>query len=110
MLTILTCAGPHGDRVMRMRFWFGITRGDEKWVKLALGHFLNATEASRPRVFQTKARSHHPITVLSGLLNCTDDSEGTALATRLIEQSGGFQNQLLLFGICYGCAVVQRTC
>jgi hypothetical protein len=25
---------------MRMRFWFEITRGNENWVKLALGHFL----------------------------------------------------------------------
>ena len=32
---------PHGDRAMRMRFWNGITRGVEKWVKLALGHFLS---------------------------------------------------------------------
>ena len=31
---------PPGDRAMRMRFWSGITRGLEKWVKLVLGHFL----------------------------------------------------------------------
>jgi hypothetical protein len=60
---------PHGDRVMRMRFGLGITRGDEKWVKLALGHFLNATEASRPRAFQPKSRSHSPITALAGVIS-----------------------------------------
>ncbi len=31
---------PRGDQAMRMRFWSGITRENEKWVKLALGHFL----------------------------------------------------------------------
>jgi hypothetical protein len=30
---------PRGDRAMRVRFWGGITRGQEKWVKRALGYF-----------------------------------------------------------------------
>jgi hypothetical protein len=31
---------PRGDRSMGMRFWCGNTRGNEKCVKLSLGHFL----------------------------------------------------------------------
>jgi hypothetical protein len=57
---------PPGDRAMRMRFWSGITRGQEKWVKLALGHFLGVNDKWRPRAFHSKARSHSPITALRG--------------------------------------------
>jgi hypothetical protein len=51
---------------MRMRFWNGITRGDEKWDKLALGHFFDAIDRKLPRAFHSKARSHSPITALNG--------------------------------------------
>ncbi len=47
-----------------MRFCFEITREFEKCVKLALGHFLSEPDGLRPRAFQSKARSHFPITAL----------------------------------------------
>jgi hypothetical protein len=40
-----------------VRFWFESTRGNEKWVKLALGHFFPVTDKPLPRTFRTKARS-----------------------------------------------------
>ena len=57
---------PRGDRAMHMRFCSGITRGQEKWVKLALGHFFVVTDRKLPRAFHSKARSHSPITTLGG--------------------------------------------
>ena len=48
---------------MRMRFWIGITRGDEKWVKLALGHFFGcgtdrAHAPSNPKPGRTAQSPH----------------------------------------------------
>ena len=53
-----------GDRAMGMRFCFEITRGFEKCVKLALGHFLSTPNRLRRRAFRSKARSHFPATAL----------------------------------------------
>ena len=68
---------PRGDRAMRMRFWSGITRGQEKWVKLALGHFLSCLTKLLPRAFHSKARSHSPITALHDCFwDCRNSATG----------------------------------
>jgi hypothetical protein len=56
--------GPRGDRAMRMRFGSEITRGHEKWVKLALGHFLRCPKNSFHAPSTPKPHAHGPITAL----------------------------------------------
>ena len=41
---------PRGDWVMRVRFWGENTREHEKWVKLALGHFLFSAGSASARL------------------------------------------------------------
>jgi hypothetical protein len=60
----LSVCGPRGDRAMRMRFWGGITRGHEKWVKLAIGHFLRRPKNSFHAPSTPKPHAHGPITAL----------------------------------------------
>ena len=61
---------------MRMRFWSGITRGQEKWVKLSLGHFLEGSQSGYhapfpPKPYMNASRKTSGIgSVVAGLIDC----------------------------------------
>jgi hypothetical protein len=58
---------PRGDWAMGMRFWReSSARPGENLCDTVVANFLFLEQRSLPRAFHTKARSHFPITTLSG--------------------------------------------